>query len=86
MKTKEKSRLGLISGFLNNHLNTGGKQKTFDAFDFTYNSMFFQCKKCGSDYEKHRVGDFCIDCVQRAEFVKRERPDIVAQLRREVRV
>ena len=68
------------SSFLRNHLNTGGNQKTFDAFEYTLYGQDFQCKNCHSDYDKFQIGGYCIDCQQKAEFVRREHPHIIAKI------
>jgi len=39
-----------------------------------------QCRKCGSDFMKAALDGLCQDCLQRAEFVIRERPDIVRRI------
>ena len=74
------------AAFLKNHLNTSGNQKTLNAFEYKAYGQNFQCKNCHSDYEKFQIGGFCIDCQQRAEFVKREHPHIINKLRQEVAV
>ena len=67
----------------------GRKFNGFDAFKFSSKQYFGQrCSVCKTDDLKYSVenstGIYCRRCEQRAEFVNRERPHIVAAVRREV--
>lgn len=70
-------------GFRNQSIKQfrGVQQSAF--FDFRRNRNNFQCRKCGSDYWRYSTADgICIDCQQRAEFIVREHPETIANLRR----
>lgn len=66
-----------------NQYITGGN-KRLNAFQYRANRDSFQCKRCGSDYGRFASPDgFCQDCQQRVEFIRREHPQIINQVRRE---
>lgn len=73
-------RSGLYQNFI-----VGGKPKGFDAFNYRKNAPFGQCQKCGSDYMKFSVNGFCQDCQQRCEFITREHPHIVREIKNQRR-
>lgn len=78
-RQKEKTASGANgNGFINkNHLNFGNG--TNDIFYFTHYEQKPQCKnaKCGNNDLKFSVDGFCIRCVQRVEFIIREKPQTI---------
>ena len=53
---------------------TGENNSSFSVHHSSQNRKVNQCKNCGSDYMRFAIGDFCQRCLQRAEFIVRERP------------
>ncbi len=66
----------------------GGKNKSFDASNYSLSAHFGQsmkCQKCKSDYMKFAVDGFCQDCQQKVEFIVREHPNVARAARNQNR-
>ncbi len=68
-----------------NQINAGGISKRFDVFNYRKNASPSQCQRCGSDYMKFAVNNFCQDCQQRCEFIMREHPHIAREIKNQWR-
>ncbi len=55
-------------------------QKAFSAFNFRKSKPLGQCINCKSDYLRFAVDSCCQDCLQRIEFITRERPQMTEKL------
>ena len=86
---KDESRPGSIGSGFHNQMNyISGANQRLSVFEFSSKHYFGQrCSVCKTDDLKYSVenstGIYCRRCEQRAEFVNRERPHIVAAVRRE---
>lgn len=82
---RKAERGGIPNGSLRKHSIANGNQKTFSAFDYRQNRHASQCRRCGSDYMKYSYDDYCQDCQQRVEFIRREHPEVLAQVKNKFR-
>lgn len=80
---KEKKEAGGFPSYQTNF--AGGKNKRFDVYNFTSIPFLRQCRNCGSDYMKFSENGFCQNCQQRCEFIAREFPHIVREVRKQTR-
>lgn len=46
----------------------------FSAFNYNHQVINFQYKRFSSDYNIGNSDGLCVDCLQKAEFIIRERP------------
>ena len=53
---------------LNGHL-----RNRFSVFNDTQSGSLVQCQKCGSDYMRFSLNGYCQRCLQRVEFIQREK-------------
>jgi len=72
MNEKIKAGTGVTVADFQNQLIAGGNKKTFN-FDFRKRVSTGQCYKCRSDYLKFSEKGICQNCLQRTEFIIRER-------------
>ncbi len=82
MNGKIKAGTGATVADFQNHLIAGSNQRDFN-FDFKKRFKARQCFKCQSDYMKFSVEGVCQSCLQRIEFIIRERPPIRRSNRQE---
>ena len=61
--------------------NIHGALNRLSVVDYTRLNNSRQCKKCCSDYMKFSIDGYCQKCVQRVEFIMRERPQILQKLK-----
>jgi hypothetical protein len=80
MHTKGKAGTGVTVTDLGNHSIAGGNRKSFSASNYRQSRFASQCLGCKSDYMKFSHSGYCQDCQQRVEFIRRERPEVVAKL------
>jgi hypothetical protein len=86
MNTNRKGRA--TNTTLNQNYFADGKIYGFDVFKYKQNAYFSQpkCSGCGSEDLSFAKNGYCQRCQQRVEFIRRERPDVIAAVRREARV
>ncbi len=69
----------ILNGSLQNQSNRGRNRNGIDVSNYRHFRHSGQCKKCRSDYMKYSYDDYCQDCQQRVEFIRREHPEILTQ-------
>jgi hypothetical protein len=85
MNKNEKAGYGRHRSGSNQNYFASGKNKGFDLSDYRQNRNSGQCRKCRSDYMKHSRDGLCQDCLQRVEFIMRERPQVAQEVRNQRR-